>query len=224
MRSWMTCIALMLFPALASAGPWAREKGATFLSLSYSMTTPMDAPGDDLQRFGALYLERGLGRRLTFGLDAGMDGGEDYSAILFLRRELATDAEHSKFAYQGGIGAVSADAGNEILLQGGASWGRGVETRFGPGWVVLDVSAQYNIAQKNVITKADLTLGLKPVKRTKLMMQLQVGSYPGSDPYLRLAPSVARQISERLHVELGAQIGVIGDDRTGLKLGTWLEF
>jgi len=224
MRSWLFCFALLLWPALAGAGPWAREKGSTFVSTSYSVTTPISAPGEDLQRFGALYVERGLGHRLTFGLDAGMDGGNNHSAILFLRRTLDFGTEHSKFAYQSGIGAVNAADGYEYLVQAGASWGRGLETRFGPGWAVLDVSAQYNVAQQSVISKADLTIGIKPVERTKLILQFQAGSYPGSDPYLRLAPSVARQFGKWTHVEIGAQIGLIGDDRMGLKLGTWLEF
>jgi hypothetical protein len=53
---------------------------------------------------------------------------------------------------------------------------------------------------------------------------VQVGDYPGSDFYLRLVPSVAREIRPGRMIELGAQFGVAGDSRVGVKLGTWLEF
>ena len=224
MRVWMFTVALMLCPALAAAGAWSRDKGSTFVSSAYTLSSPIDALGEDLKGYSTVYLERGLGRNLTLGIDAGMEANADYTAIFFLRRSLGAGNGPNVFAFQGGLGAASSAGSPDYLLQVGASWGRGMTTRLGGGWAALDTSLQYRFETGEIVTKADLTLGLKPVDRTKLMLQVQVGDYLGNAPYLRIAPSVAREFRPGRHIELGAQVGVAGDTRVGLKLGTWLEF
>lgn len=184
-------------------------------------------PPDDpavVDTYGSVYLEHGLTPRLTLGLDAGTDPGADGSAIVFLRRPVDFGGQTHRFAVQVGMGAARSAGGTDALLQLGASWGRGLETRFGPGWAVVDVSTLYNPARETVAAKADLTLGIRPDERTKLMLQFQSGDYPGSDPYLRVVPLVARKFGARVHVEMGARLGLAGDERVGVKLGTWLEF
>lgn len=225
MRIWLIITAAMLYAAQSVAGAWPREEGSMFLSFGYTLSSPKDALGDDLQGYSSTYLERGLGADLTLGVDAGMETDTDYSAIFFLRRPFGSGAGPNVFAYQGGLGlAGSAGTRHDYLLQLGASWGRGLTTPWGAGWAALDTSVQYRLEKGEIAGKADLTLGLKPTDRTKLMIQMQVGDYPGSAPYLRLVPSVARELGRGRHIELGAQFGVRGDDRLGARLGTWLEF
>jgi len=224
MRSWFFYLVLGLFPALAEAGPWAREKGKSFLSFSVTATTPTGDIGTTPEFFGAFYMERGLGRDLTLGFDTGINQEMDTTSIMFLRRPVGGTNGANRFALQLGAGTTVSSEGVDYLGQAGASWGRGLETRFGAGWAVLDLSAQYRITAQELVSKADLTFGVKPNERTKIMMQLQTGKYPDSDLFVRLVPSVARKIGERTQVELGAQIGLSGDDRVGIKLGTWLEF
>ncbi len=224
MQRFAVLVALLLCPCVAGAGAWPREKGRTFLSFGATVSVPYDDPGAPPRTYVSLYSETGLGRGLTFGIDAGMDPDQDSTAILFLRKSFGPEDRRHLLAVQAGIGATTDGAATDYLLQLGGAWGRGLETRFGRGWIALDAQALYWAEQGEVAVKADLTLGLKPVERTKLMLQVQSGQYPGSDPYVRLVPSVARKIGRRTHLEIGAEFGVTGDDRFGLKLGTWLEF
>ncbi len=220
MRFWLSCLILAIVPITAGAGAWPRDKDSVFLSFSSVLSTPTGVLGRDLQVYSSLYAEYGLSRDLTLGLDAGKGQGGDYSATVFLRMPLLRRAERHRFAFKAGLGLAEDDT----LVNLGASWGRGMETRYGHGWVSLDTDLVYHTRAGTFAGKADLTLGIKPGERTKLMLQLQIGDYPGSGPFVRLAPSVARKFGSRTYVVLGAKIGVVGDDRAGLKLGTWLEF
>ncbi|MCG6903595.1 MAG: hypothetical protein LJE68_13025 [Rhodobacter sp.] len=224
MRVLLTVLILVACPVQLWAGAWPRDKGATFLSFTHTLSAPMDAPVQNLSGYSTAYLERGLGRNLTLGFDGGMAAGGDYAAIVFLRRSLGSGQGRNAFALQGGLGLATSSGSASYVIEAGASWGRGMKTVLGAGWAALDTRLQYRPDQAGIVAKADLTLGFKPVERTKLMFQVQLGDYPDSDPYVRLAPSLAREIGPGRHIELGAQIGVVGDDRVGLKLGTWLEF
>lgn len=217
-------VGLVALGSTACAGPWPREQGATFISLSSSVSTPYASAGQDLQVFHSLFLERGFPRELTFGLDAGADPDWRYSAIGFLRSPvLRSDGPH-RFAVQAGLGTRYDGARSETILQVGASWGRGFDTGIGGGWATLDTQAQLLLETGNSIAKADLTVGVKPTEHWKLMLQVQSSQYPGAKPVLRLAPSVAYSVGAGRHLEIGAQLGVLNEERFGLKIGSWVEF
>lgn len=224
MHVWLIGLVVLLCPGFAAAGAWPRDKGSIFLSFGYTASSPIAAPGDDLQGYSSVYLERGLNRDLTLGFDAGTKSNTDYSAIVFIRRPVGPGGGSNVFAVQAGVGVAALTGSTDYLMQIGASWGRGLTTRFGSGWASLDGAVQYRLNTQEVVTKADLTLGLKPAKRTKIIVQMQIGDYPDSDPYVRIAPSVVREIRPGRHVELGAQIGMVGEARFGVTFGTWLEF
>jgi len=215
---------LVFCPVIAAAGPWAREKGTSFMSLSITASNPADALGETPDLFGSFYMERGLGRELTLGFDTGLDQDMDYTSLIFLRKPVGPAESPHRFALRLGGGTSLSGGVTDYVAMAGGAWGRGFETRFGSAWAVLDLSMQYRINAQESVAKADLTLGVKPSDRTKIMVQFQSGDYPGSKPFLRVVPSVARKFGERTHIELGAQIGLSGEDRVGVKLGTWLEF
>ena len=220
------CAALLVFvlPFQVWAGAWPREQGSTFLSFNTVVTSPLDDFGNDLAGSSAVYLERGMRNDLTFGIDALMTSGNDYSAIAFLRRPVARSLDRHRIAVLAGAGVKVSGDDSDLILRLGAAWGRGITLGPVDGWAALDATADYLGDQGDIAVKADFTLGLKPTERLKLMVQLQAGDYPGSDPYLRVSPSLALQIDEKRHLELGFQVGLKNDDRAGLKLGTWLEF
>lgn len=218
-----SCVAWALATAIASAGPWPREAGATFLSFSTLVTSPSDSIGDDVQTFTSIYYERGMQRQLTFGLDAGFNDEWDYSVLAFVKAPIMQSADPHKFAVRFGLGTIDGPT-QDYTAMAGAYWGRGFESGFGPGWASLDLQARYRFDAGDTVLKADATLGVKPSDRLKLILQVQTGDYPGSEPFIRLAPSVVWSIGEGRHIEFGGQIGVLNDDRVGLKLGTWFEF
>ncbi len=225
MRLCLTLALIFLWSATAQAGPWMREKGAVFLSFSHSRFES----GDHRDNETKLYLEYGLSERFTLGLDAGQ--GEyygDQSAIAFLRTPIGRSDGASRLAVEMGLGAFRDDltptATPEMTLRPGLSWGRGIDTRFGSGWITVETLAERRIGEDDTAYKADTTFGLNASDNTKLIMQFQSGDYPGSDPYLRLAPSLVREFAPGRHLELGLRHGLAGETTTGVKIGTWLSF
>lgn len=227
----MRRFALFLLCALLSAGPvaagaWLREEGTGFLSFSQTVGENRD------EDYNALFLEYGLTPNTTLGLDAGMGKGlENWQAILFLRRPVGATDGASRRAVELGLGlsgsappltALPSDL--SPLLRPGLSWGRGLDTRWGNGWVGVETLAELRLNSGDVALKADTTLGLKRSGGAMMILQFQAGDYPGADPYLRLAPSYVQPLGSRLHLELGVVAGVAGDDAARIKLGTWLAF
>lgn len=224
MRFLVISLILGLIPAPVLAGAWPREQGKTFLSFGTTLSAPYDDLGQDQQLFHQLYFERGLARDLTFGLDAGTDMDAAYSVTAFLRRPIKLGFNQDVFALQAGLGVASSGGGTDYLLEFGPSWGRGIDTPLGTGWMSADASAQYNTGLDELGLSADFTVGINPTERSKLILQVQTGQAAGSDPFVRLAPSYVRQFAQGRYLELGAQVGVVGDTRAGVKLGSWLEF
>ena len=214
-----------LFPATAVAGAWPREPGSWFLATSYTVRGDVASLGTPaFTMSGSSSVEYGLTPTLTFGVYANRADSGDYSVLAFARHPVGFGLVPGKLAVQAGIGTHGTAVSNERLLQLGVNWGKGIKTGFGPGWLALDTQLHYRLTTGDIVLKADLTLGVKPNDRTKLMLQLQSGLYPGTDPYVRLAPSVARKIGNRQHIVLGVEADLIGGSDIGLKLGTWLEF
>lgn len=209
---------------IATAGPWPRGEGQTFLSFGSIVSVERAPFGGDLQTYDTLYLEHGLPRALTFGLDAGVNDMGEITAFAFLRAPILRQSETHLFAVRLGGGAVGPTSNLEPMIMGGLAWGRGFETRLGNGWATLDTQLHLLPTRDEIVLKSDLTVGLKPTDRWKVMAQIQSGAYPSSDPFVRLAPSVAYQVRPGWHLTLGAQAGLINDDRVAVTLGTWIEF
>lgn len=205
-------LALLLWISLAGsacAGAWLREEGQAFLS------TSQEAWGDG--GYTAFYGEYGLGRGLTVGLDAGQARGAAWGGVLYARGALGPAEGAGRMAWELGAGHRSGDG---AVIRPGLMLGRG----FDWGWAGLDTFAEYRSRPGDIAYKADATLGLSRRDGTRLyILQLQGGKYPGSDAYLRLAPAHVRRWG-KAKVEIGLSLGLIGDDRRGLKLGTWWTF
>lgn len=217
-------LSALIWSSAAFGGAWPREVGGVFLSFGTSFDVNYDVPGNESAQMHTLFAEYGLRPKLTLGLDAQLTDQGDYSAILFLRRPIIEKSQSHRFAFQGGVGIVEKAKKSDYLIQGGFAWGKGIETKFGSGWMSLDSSLEYHLDSADVVTKADFTFGVKPSTRTKLMVQVQTGAYPGSDPYVRFAPSIAREFGKGRHLVLEGNFGVLGESKAGMKLGTWLEF
>ncbi|MGC9370960.1 MAG: hypothetical protein ACP5DX_15590 [Paracoccaceae bacterium] len=220
-------LALALSAGPAQPGPWPREAGTGFLSLSHSVTEDRARAGRPVSGYSAVYGEFGLGRARTLGLDAGRgDRYGDWSAILFFRRALDDGRGRHRFALEFGLGGMGADGmQSQALLRPGLSWGRGLETALGPGWAALDSFVEYRLDDRNAALKADLTLGLKPRPGQMLILQVQSGDYPGADPYLRLVPSYVRRLGRSgTYLEIGLKAGLAGEETQGLKIGLWHRF
>ena len=220
-------LALALSAGPAQPGPWPREAGTGFLSLSHSLSEDRARPGRPASGYSAVYGEYGLGAGLTLGLDAGRgEAYGDWSALLFLRRPLDGGHGPHRFAAEFGVGRIGADGADpQAVLRPGLSWGRGMETAWGDGWATLESYAEYRLNDEETALKADLTLGVKPGPDRMLILQFQSGDYPGARPYLRLAPSYVHRLGRgETFLEIGLKAGLAGDETQGLKLGLWRSF
>ena len=209
------CVALLILLAgQAEAGAWPRAEGETFLSFSVEAD-----PTDTGDGFAALYAERGLAGGLTAGLDIGGHQTDMTKAVVFLRWPVGRDDARSKTALEMGLG----HAGDGFALRPGLSWGRGIDWGKTPGWLSVETQAVL-FEDFNSLWKADLTLGLKPRPRNKIMLQLQAALPSDRSAYLKLAPAWVHEIGDGRHVEIGVTAGIWESEDLRLKLGLWHRF
>lgn len=231
MRVFLAALLLVIAGSQAVAGAWPRGKGNTFLSVSHAMSTGTQTiltPLLDLRSYTSLFAEYGLTDKFTVGLDAGRGGNNGTyanSAIVFGRYPVwASDSGH-RLAVDFGIGSISDPVdGSQTRLRPGIAWGYGFDTRWGGGWLGIESSLEYRKPSGDTAFKGDITAGYKPTDNWMLILQVQTGHYPGSEPLVRIAPSVVRRLSEKFHLQFGGFAGVQGDDSIGGKAAIWASF
>jgi hypothetical protein len=220
MRALMALV-LILLAAEATAGAWPREPGTAFLSFA---NIPTRSRQGETAAWTGLYAEYGLSPRITLGLDADWrSSGDNWSAWGFARYDLAPGAEWRR-AVSLGIGRRGFGSRSELVLRPGLHLGRGIQTRWGPGWVEAEAQAIYAPASGWTAWKLDGTFGIKPRPDRLLILQLQTSRYPGQAQQLRLAPSVVRRFGRSLSLEFGLVADLAAPQALGVKIGSWLEF
>lgn len=226
-RPWGAFCALILscLPGIALPGAWPREAGTVFVSFSQELTDSRGRSNSPEAGHSSLYAEIGFENRLTLGLDTGRNNHfKDWKLLVFLRRPLDDGTGVNRYAVELGLGKGSGDDSGP-RIHTGLSWGRGLTTRWGPGWSGIEGSYEWRPDNGKRVWKADLTLGIKPSDRHIWMMQVQSGDYPGASPYLRLSPSYVRRIGRgETRLQLGLSYDLTGHPTHGIKLGSWMSF
>lgn len=232
---------LVLMPALAAeAGPWPREEGAVFLSVS------AEQDRDD-NRYDSLYAEYGLGPRNTLGLELGHTEGES-SALLWWQRALDDGSGPNRWTMSLGLGAVQRDGRTHAMGQVGTAWGRGFDTLPllnlvpGGGWVALDTRFKMAAISKeidfgpNVIadettyltpestSKAEATIGWHVSERLMLINQFRFEDRQDDGFSSKLAVSAVQDLIGPAKIELGLIAPLSGEGESAVKLGTWFAF
>lgn len=229
------CLALVLAiqADAVAAGPWARETGKTFVSLSVEQDREDD-------RYTSLYAEYGLSPRHTIGLELGHASQGETSAFLWFQRVLDNGRGPNRVSVATGIGAIERDGQTLPMGQISAHWGRGFERFLGGGWMTVDTrvkvagemkaewrssgGASVSYLTPETSVKTDLTLGLKPGAATMLITQLRLEQRKDSGFSAKLAGSVVQDIAGPAKIELGVIAPLSGDGEPALKIGSWLEF
>jgi len=120
----MLMIALCALPFQADAGAWPRERGKTFVSSSASARWPDQRPLELPDIYGSVYVEHGLGARITLGLDVGSSDAtrkDRLKTVAFLRYTLTPSSSQHQVAFDIGGGT---HRGADVLRLG-ASYGTG---------------------------------------------------------------------------------------------------
>lgn len=219
---------MLLFPGSAAAGAWPRTSGEIYVFSGQSF-------GPD--GWTGLYVERGGPGKLTFGLDIGghMAAGlmayrqgesltpdVDGRAMIFVRIPLAYGPLSARFpdwvaAADLGLGAdfdLDAELDLEPRYRVGVSVGRGLGTRFGDGWISLDLRAE--LGGDAVRYGMGAVAGLKPTKR----ITVEMGIFGEFDDELSVtfAPTIQYSVPWIGDVRLGAGFDLDGNARLQLGL------
>ena len=219
MRLWagLGIVVLCCLAAPALAGAWQRDRGRWFTATSTTWTM------GDYGYFGyytSYYGEFGLSDRLTLGIDAGVDENGIVTALVFTRLPLWQGKNGGRVAME----MASGTTGQLPLIRPGVSWGRGMETPWGPGWFAIDTSAAMNTVLGTTTYKLDSTIGISPSDRWKAIFQVQSLVQPGISQSLKIAPSAVVRVGKHMQFEFGASHALMGARQTGLKLGVWVDF
>ena len=211
--------ALLALPAPAAAGAWLKEKGAKYLAFS------LDGGAADV--WTGVYAEWGLTETMTIGLAAGRNASSD-RALVFARRAVPdpiaaplTERIGGRLAYELGGGVVDGDPATSVAL----SYGRALSTRWGDGWMNLDLTAilvsspeELNPYGYTLERKADAVIGIRRGPRTTWQLAAY-GWSDGEDSSLAVVPSYARDLG-LAELRVGLRLG----SETGLSLGLSRSF
>ncbi|MRU14243.1 hypothetical protein FDP25_02255 [Roseovarius sp. A21] len=233
----LALLALCLMAPCASAGPWPRAQGETFLSATYETGGPDD--------YASLYAEYGLSKRLTLGLDLGATPDTAKKTIAFARWPVGGTDRPLRMAVQLGLGYAERwrtppfklviTGGGPLpplpgprpkmrpVLQTGVSLGRGLGILGHNGWITLDTRAETDDALATQY-EADATVGLKTRKGHMFIMQLQTGATDTGQTWAKLAPAYVRQLSNTTHLEVGVTAGLMEGNDLAARFGLWQEF
>jgi len=212
---WLLLFLLSFLPAHAAAGAWLREEGTGFAASSVYATAPFGAETS----YTGLYLEYGLTPNLTFGLDIGRGVTGKNKTVGFVRLPVLGTGGH-RVAAELGFGQIA----GERTLRPGLSYGRGLETRLGGGWLAVDAYAEYSLDSRALDLKADATLGVSRPSGQKWMLQLQAGQAREEASFLRLVPSMTFELRKGWQLELGLSKALTGARENGVKFGMWHDF
>ncbi|MBM9595285.1 hypothetical protein [Roseitranquillus sediminis] len=223
-------LALMVSAGVVEAAAWPRGEGNGFVSLKFETRFDRerllvrDFARDD--RFSA-FAEFGVTPVLTFGGEIARSGSGDMRIIEtrgFARYAFLQSGRHVA-SVEAGVGRRGNDEGYEVnYLRLGAVWGMGYMSRFGDGWLEVEGASQVYSEGSDPAWKLDATVGLNAIDRVAVILQARAGDYPGAEPYLRLAPSVALRLTQRLRLQVEAQAGVLNDTGVGAALALWVDF
>ena len=209
---------LMLSAAQAQGGAWPREQGRTFLSFSIEGEFEVGIT-DASDGYASLYLEHGLDRDLTLGLDAGGHETDMAKAIGFLRWPVGPRGQAAVWSMEFGLGLYDED----FALRPGLSYGRGLDLGGVPGWLAVDSRALIYDGMEGIL-ETDITLGWRPLQDHMVILQLQTGAPTERETYAKIAPSYVFGLPGGRHLELGVTAGIVEASDITLKLGLWQEF
>lgn len=226
------CLAALGVPA--SSGPWPREAGRHFVTLSVEQDRQSN-------RYEGLYGEYGLTPRTTLGYEIGHANAGEISGLIWLQRAWDAGGGANRMAMSAGIGAVHRDGQTLPVAQVGSSWGRGFEGFWKGGWITAEMrvriagrfddpalpglsAGSLAYLTPDMTTKAEVTLGLRRTDSLMLINQLRIEKRQDEDISTRLASSMVRDLSGYAKLELGIITPLSGVGEQAVRIGTWLEF
>lgn len=217
------CLMILLTCAgAAGAGPWMRGEGDVFLSFGANVALS-DTATRPVHWDPTLYLEYGVGPRLTLGADLYIaNGDEEETGSVFLRYPLRAADTGLPMAVSLAYGLRHDRPANalEQIARAGLHVGRPLPR----GWLSADAAAIFVLGEDRTEGKLDLTWGRSLSDRWTGIVQMQTGIGTAGDFYAKAAPSALYRLNTRTQIEFGVVQALTGDHGTGLRIATWWEF
>lgn len=221
LHRFLLSLILLALALPASAGPWLREKGSSFVASSVAINRQLDSATQT-------YLEYGLSEKTTLVADVGMarlqtilTGG---SVTLSLRRAIGPPDRASKLAYELGGGVEWTGTQTLPHLRTALSWGRGMTWGKKSGWMTVEGSVLWDLTNALHVRKLDTTLGINLTDATSAMLQLYTAHSAG-EGLVTLAPSVVfTPFKGKFRLQIGSETEIRSPENSALKIGLWREF
>ena len=217
-------LAIMFFclaaPGPGLAGAWLRGEGETFLSV----TGTLRETASDIGLETDIYLEHGLGPRLTAGLvfnDNGVDSGH---ALAFLRLPLGPMEGASRFSLELGLGAHHFFDAWRPMQKVTLAYGRGLSWEGGSGWLSLDAAVEHRQGLPDPDYKLDLTLGQSGGAKLRPMLKLGTTYAPGLPLGWTASAHMLIDGPKDVTWSLGVERKRAGQLSTALVVGVWRRF
>lgn len=244
LQVWRALLLSLLLANAGYAGPWAREEGEVFVSLS----TERDR---DENSFSSLYGEYGLTPRNTLGFELTHGNSGESTAMLWLQRSMDQGEGPNRWTLSTGLGMLRRDGTYIPMAEFVGAWGRGFDSVPGlrdipgGGWIGLETRikiagtmrdqdqiqelASTDAGVLNYITpettlKTELTLGWHATDSLMLINQLRFEKREDTGFSSEVAVSAVRDLWGPAKLELGLIGPISGQGEPSIKLGTWYQF
>tara|TARA_R110002020_G_scaffold111093_3_gene256620 strand:- start:445 stop:1194 length:750 start_codon:yes stop_codon:yes gene_type:complete len=214
-------LVLLVLCGPARGGAWLRDPGEGFLSFGTTIRPDRIVPDHEAK----LYLEYGVAKRLTLGVDINETPGVTGHAILFARLPVGRGEGALKQAMEMGIGGHHWQEDWWGFYKLGYSLGRGVENRRGNAWWALDANYDRRLGNDQPLWKLDFTWGQSSGMKIRPLMKVETGYIPSQGVGGSLVPSL-------MIPGFGDEIWVAGlefrhfggQNSVGLRLDIWKDF
>lgn len=207
-------IAFCLLCDSAAAGPWLRDAGTQFLSVSVEGSSAATRP----EYYGSLYYEYGFGPKLTLGLDAGRDSWGQMGTLMLVRVPVIRSEASDIVTTELGVGSFRSRGGTHLAFRPGLSWARGLNIWQG-GWMSLDATYAMVPALDYGLAKLEGTIGVNSGHHWKVFIQATAEKSKRQEALFSATPSIALRIGSNMHLVGGAVLR--SDESVSAKLGIW---
>lgn len=221
----LACLAALCVTAFggaaAVAGAWPREEGGVFISVGGNMILFGEA-ARPVYYDPTLYLEYGLTRRLTIGIDGyTADKGDAGSLLGYARLTFGSLDRPARTAVSIGAGATLYPTGlTERTLRLGLHWGRGMEW----GWLSADYAMTIGTTLDRFQEKLDLTAGYRVDESWSALLSAEAGLGLELDFYAKVSPSVVFDINDSVSLRATLTQALTGDHGGGAGMQVWFRF
>ena len=203
----------------AAGGAWLEPPGQGFASATAAWRHTGRTAALELGYYGTY----GVTSELTLGVDLNRNADVSGHALLFARLPLHT-GERARLAVETAAGGNHFRGLWQLMQKTTLSYGRGIETGRGSGWLAIDAAYELRNSGLDAIWKLDATIGLNRSGKPAPMLQAELSKPEGGQLIYALTSSLRYPLKQKRELIVGLEYRQAGQRSLGLKLGLWQKF